>query len=236
MSESEWDAADDPLALLARVFPVRGHDSGEPPPRKLRLYYAACARREWARLPWVCRELVAFAEEATDGAHSDPWLRHAVYDLAERLLGSCREDEAGAQEELNDARDLLARLLGRGPGNESGMPPQPWDGFARLLYAPFAQEAAWFYQIPSGFHRPELVRDVFRYPPAVTQSDPTWLTSPVLGMARPMYTRRDFSHMPVLADALQDAGCEDEAVLAHCRGPGPHARGCWVLDLVLGKR
>ena len=41
--------------------------------------------------------------------------------------------------------------------------------------------------------------------------------------------------MPILADALQDAGCDDEAVLAHCRGAGPHVRGCWVVDLVLGK-
>jgi hypothetical protein len=50
-----------------------------------------------------------------------------------------------------------------------------------------------------------------------------------------MYESRDFSAMPILADALQDAGCEDESILAHCRGPGPHVRGCWVVDLVLGR-
>ncbi len=41
--------------------------------------------------------------------------------------------------------------------------------------------------------------------------------------------------MPVLADALEDAGCADADILAHCRGHGPHVRGCWVVDLVLGK-
>ena len=46
---------------------------------------------------------------------------------------------------------------------------------------------------------------------------------------------RGFSAMPILADALQDAGCEDAAILDHCRGLGPHVRGCWVVDLVLGK-
>ncbi|MDY3556283.1 hypothetical protein R5W24_005446 [Gemmata sp. JC717] len=51
-----------------------------------------------------------------------------------------------------------------------------------------------------------------------------------------MYESRDFSAMPILADALQDAGCEDGAVLDHCRDPhGVHVRGCWVVDLVLGK-
>jgi hypothetical protein len=50
-----------------------------------------------------------------------------------------------------------------------------------------------------------------------------------------MYDSRDFSVMPILADALQDAGCDNEDILSHCRGDGPHVRGCWVVDLVLGK-
>ncbi|QDU20371.1 hypothetical protein ETAA1_23230 [Urbifossiella limnaea] len=50
-----------------------------------------------------------------------------------------------------------------------------------------------------------------------------------------MYESRDFAPMPVLADALEDAGCADNDILAHCRGDGPHVRGCWVVDLVLGK-
>jgi hypothetical protein len=62
-----------------------------------------------------------------------------------------------------------------------------------------------------------------------------WLTDTVLSLADAMYDGRDFAAMPILADALQDAGCEDEQVLTHCRGPGPHVRGCWVVDLVLGK-
>jgi hypothetical protein len=65
--------------------------------------------------------------------------------------------------------------------------------------------------------------------------DPSWQTSTAVALARQMYDSRDFSGMPILADALQDAGCEDAAVLAHCRGPGPHVRGCWVVDLVLGR-
>ena len=50
-----------------------------------------------------------------------------------------------------------------------------------------------------------------------------------------MYESRDFSILPILADALQDAGCEHADILDHCRGPGPHVHGCWVVDLLLGK-
>ena len=64
---------------------------------------------------------------------------------------------------------------------------------------------------------------------------PEWRTSTAVAIARQMYEGRDFSAMPILADALQDAGCEHADVLDHCRGPGPHVRGCWVCDLVLGK-
>ena len=60
-------------------------------------------------------------------------------------------------------------------------------------------------------------------------------TLTVVALAQHMYESRDFSAMPILADALQDAGCADENILSHCRGPGPHVRGCWVVDLVLGK-
>jgi hypothetical protein len=65
--------------------------------------------------------------------------------------------------------------------------------------------------------------------------DPEWLTSTVTQLARGIYDERDFDRLPILADALQDAGCDNADVLNHCRQPGPHARGCWVVDLVLGK-
>lgn len=64
---------------------------------------------------------------------------------------------------------------------------------------------------------------------------PSWLSSTVLILAQQMYESRDFSAMPILADALQDTGCDSADILSHCRGPGPHVRGCWVVDLVLGK-
>ncbi len=65
--------------------------------------------------------------------------------------------------------------------------------------------------------------------------DPVWRTSTAVAIAQEAYDSREFGNLPVLADALQDAGCENADVLDHLRGPGPHVRGCWVVDLVLGK-
>ena len=81
----------------------------------------------------------------------------------------------------------------------------------------------------------QIARDIFGNPFRPVTFDPSWRTPTVTALARGMYESRDFSAMPILADALQDAGCDNEDVLDHCRGPGPHVRGCWVVDLVLGK-
>ena len=80
-----------------------------------------------------------------------------------------------------------------------------------------------------------LVREIFGNPFHPITFASSWRTSTAVTLASQMYKSRDFSAMPILADALQDAGCDSADVLDHCRGPGPHVRGCWVVDLVLGK-
>jgi hypothetical protein len=81
-----------------------------------------------------------------------------------------------------------------------------------------------------------LVRDVFgplRFRPVAV--DPSWLTSTVTSLAAGIYADRAFDRMPILADALEEAGCDHADILTHCRGDGPHVRGCWVVNLLLGK-
>ena len=81
-----------------------------------------------------------------------------------------------------------------------------------------------------------IARDIFGNPFRPATFDPAWLTSTVVALARGMYESRDFGAMPILADALQDAGCDSDEVLNHCRDAiQVHVRGCWVVDLVLGK-
>jgi hypothetical protein len=81
----------------------------------------------------------------------------------------------------------------------------------------------------------EVIRCLFGNPFRPVTFSPEWRTDTALTLARQMYESPDFGAMPILADALQDAGCEDAAILEHCRGGEPHCRGCWVVDLILGK-
>lgn len=82
----------------------------------------------------------------------------------------------------------------------------------------------------------ELVRDIFPPPGYAPRLRAEWRTSTVEALARQMDATGDFSAVPILADALQDAGCDDETVLGRCRAPsGVHCRGNWVVDLVLGR-
>ena len=79
-------------------------------------------------------------------------------------------------------------------------------------------------------------KDIFGNPFRLVVFSPQWRTDTAVTLARQMYDSRDFSAMPILADALQDAGCDNDDILNHCRDTkAAHVRGCWVVDLVLGK-
>jgi hypothetical protein len=106
----------------------------------------------------------------------------------------------------------------------------------RVTESVWQHRAAPVDQFPADWtDRCRLVHEVFGDPLRPAALDPSWRTEAVIALAAGLYESRDFGPMPVLADALEDAGCSDADVLAHCRGPGPHVRGCWVVDLVLGK-
>jgi len=83
-----------------------------------------------------------------------------------------------------------------------------------------------------------LLRDLFGNPLRPVTINPAWLRwneGTLRRLAESIYNERAFDRLPILADALEDTGCTDAEILGHCRGPGPHVRGCWVIDLLLGK-
>ncbi|MCE9568373.1 MAG: hypothetical protein K8U57_40755 [Planctomycetes bacterium] len=80
-----------------------------------------------------------------------------------------------------------------------------------------------------------ILRDIVGNPFRPVAFSMEWRTTTAVLLAKQMYEDSDFSVMPILADALQDAGCENDNILNHLRSDEPHYRGCWVLDLVLGK-
>ena len=81
----------------------------------------------------------------------------------------------------------------------------------------------------------DALRDIFGNPFRPVTLNLTWLQPAIVPLARTIYDERAFDRMPELADALERAGCDNADVLSHCRQGGEHVRGCWVVDLVLGK-
>ena len=80
-----------------------------------------------------------------------------------------------------------------------------------------------------------IIKDIFPNPFRPIVADPAWLTPTVHALASAIYADRAFDRLPILADALEEAGCTNADLLLHCRQPGEHVRGCWAIDLVLGK-
>jgi hypothetical protein len=94
-------------------------------------------------------------------------------------------------------------------------------------------------EAPSVTPQPAILRDLFGSSPFRATALPSivlaWNDGTVRRIAEGIYEERAFDRLPILADALLDAGCDNEELLAHCRGAGPHVRGCWAVDLILGK-
>jgi hypothetical protein len=221
VTEAEWLAATDPTPMLEFL---RGN-AGE---RKLRLFMVACARLIWELVPpGEMREAVEAAERAADGV---PW--------EDELKGYCnrlyrlpveRSKEAGRNWFTDQSPEGLGvyftvlKTTGAGCGILSVIPR-----LATSTGGPFILPLV-------GALQPDLIREMFGNPFRPVTFAPPWRTDKTVSLARTLYDSRDFAAMPILADALQDAGCDCADVLEHCRGPGPHVRGCWVVDLVLGR-
>jgi hypothetical protein len=116
----------------------------------------------------------------------------------------------------------------------SDYPSRQWSALAK----PAADSIQTALESHNGMKRrlPPLLRDIFGNPFRSLACDPAWLTSTVVALAEGIYADRAFDRMPILADALQDAGCDNEDVLSHCRNTQlAHVRGCWVIDLLTGR-
>ncbi len=248
MNERTWLTTSDALAMLAARHPTRSHGSTEPQSRRARMYLLACARRAWSRLPGVCRALVALAEAYADAPGKLEPLRAAVAPVAEGLLHCDGEDgelRALFSEliQLSDrVRDALVASTPEARANAFNWADEPpaerfgpteWPGLAALVYLPFDTNTPTFTWVPRHLHSARLVREVYGNPYRNIPFDDRWRTADAVGVARRIHDTHGSADMPILADALEDAGCDDADVLNHCREPAHHVRGCWVLDRVL---
>lgn len=106
--------------------------------------------------------------------------------------------------------------------------------FTGLLDAGWSVNGAEFdYEATSYAALADLARCVFGNPFRPVTINPSWLTPTVVSLADGIYQERAYNRMPSIVDALRDSGCDNEDILNHCRWPGEHVRGCWVVDLLL---
>ncbi|MDY3554230.1 hypothetical protein R5W24_003349 [Gemmata sp. JC717] len=235
MTEQEWLATTDPTPMVAFVM-------SKVSDRKLRLLAVACCNRIRSLLVDPrSLEAVSFSERHADTGpakkRGHPTIRKATTDVVREVQDERRR---GCQRE--DIPSLSARLHAAYAVTALTVPVQ----IGAVLFNT-ARAAGWSAVIdpyrsdPSDGSEMEvqaaLLREVFGPLPfrSVTV-EPAWLTSDVVLLAEGIYQERAFDRMPILADALQDAGCDNKDVLNHCRQPGEHVRGCWVLDLITGRK
>jgi hypothetical protein len=255
-SESDWLTSSDPSAMLDLL----GNEASE---RKLRLFAVACCRRIWDIIPsGLHQQAVQLAEQYADGEvsceeyktmlkalereYDDSFLEsHAISDELERLR-HFRYDTVSYQETTRwtlyrrwdipwvvslQAAHLRAGGdeafdLEHGLGKAGGMTNDERERAMGEWRFRFQQERA---------YQSRLLRDLFGNPFRSIHVKATWLSDGVKRLARFVYEQRAYGEMPILADALEEAGCSEPKLLDHCRSAEEHVRGCWVIDLLLDK-
>jgi hypothetical protein len=218
MTEADWLAGTDPQGMLAFLFTHPGYSE-----RKVRLFAAACY--------WQVEEF--HRDEPPFDAEVE-----AVERYADGLIG--RDDLLAAS--LAHYRQLF-------PGEEESAlrfvnqeaDYAAWMADWAAQRSRYAGDGAW----PAGAAeagQADLLRDIFGNPFRPLTVSPAWRTPQLVALARAAYDERELpsglldpARLAVLADALEEAGCDQPELLAHLRGPGPHVRGCWAVDLILGK-
>jgi hypothetical protein len=234
VNRSEWDSCRDPTLMIRWV-------RDRATPRKHRLFRCASVRRlshvlEEYGLQW--RVAVDSAEQAADGTpegsstHSaSDWWAYGGEEgpaLARGFL-KCLEGSP-TWSAVQDMIAATARLM--------EARAQRWSRAGRSGRFPTRRPADEAWAAGAWRTQADLIRDLFGH---LFHDDPTWADRlerrhEVEPIARAIYDGHSFADVPILGDALEDAGCTDEEVLAHCRQGGEHARGCWVLDAILGRQ
>jgi len=221
MTEAEWNACTDPQAMLDFLW-------GKASDRKLRLFAVACCRRIWKlMLDERSRNAVEASERYAEGETDNQCLMSARYEagLAKQHTSHPSRASTSNWRAANAAQDSTRDRGWHAAMNcvlESSRAINPHD-----------TNHCDPREMP---RQADLLRDLLG--PSAFRSiviDPASLTSTATSLARAIYTDRTFDRLPILADALEDSGCTNADILSHCRQPGEHCRGCWVLDLLLGK-
>ncbi len=221
MTEAEWLACTDSRPLLKEV-------SRKISDRKMRLLICACCRRVWDLLTDNrSREAVEVAEQYADGSANRA-----------DLIAGRRKADAAYQWARKQHGPAAFRLF-----CAAHLALQATSTAEKVRFDPredeFLRGAKERKEKTERKARCDLIRDIMGNLFRPVTADLSWLTwkdGTVVNVAQAIYDERRFSDMPILADALEEAGCNNADILNHCRYQGEHIRGCWLIDLLLGKK
>jgi hypothetical protein len=229
MTESEWLACTDSDRMLESL-------KGQASDRKLRYFLVACARRVLPTSPDEGMiEALAVAERFADGIESQHRLS--------RIRSALKTHHPTRVSQwfplyTNHIRSVPAWHATRGQiirASREGARCCAWSSTRRVS---FTGSVAMNFPAGELAAQAVLLRDIFGNPfrpVALAPAWPTWNEGALPKLAQAIYEERCFGDLPILADALEEAGCDNADILSHCRQPGEHVRGCWVVDLLLGK-
>ena len=217
-TEAQWLACDDPCPML-EVLRAKASD------RKVRLFATGCCRLTLSdSTPDRCRHAVEIAERFADGLATKAGLLRArtlAFSAAQQFSFQ-RSRKLGEIRRTLSSEEVRLYFVA-----EAAHPYTPFRiGLLR-------HRLRWDHELMRV--APMVLRDVVGNPFCPVAFDPYWRTPDVVALALTIYDERSFDRMPMLADALEDFGCDDAEILGHCRDSGPHTKGCWVVDLILGK-
>jgi hypothetical protein len=224
----QWEQASDPEAMVEMLLEITPRPGWE---RKLRLFQVACCRRTWPLLDERARGAVETAERYADGSVS----------AAE--LAAAHQRAADAFQEARRAGRGVAFAAAFEASAPEVDPETVADSSAAALALEQSGDDVYDERYDENLDRERaglarLLREVFGNPFRARYAEPSWLSwsdQRILRLARETYEQRTFSLLPDLATLLEEAGCTDGSILDHCRQAEEHVRGCWVVDLLLGR-
>jgi len=242
MTEEEWLRGSKPWTMLDELH-------YHPSDRKLRLFASACCRK------WVHNlgdsdyfRMIELSEQLADGVIQDEMLDDALSSLNNEYVNYQGTNGGGLRrgvvEALMGLRSELNRVYlvgGTMAAAHSSATGNSWTAFRLPAGSPMPEpeeESLKTARKVEGMEldsQAHLLREVIGNPFRPITILPEWRTSTVIALATGIYAEKAFDRMPILADALQDTGCDNEDILNHYRQPGVHTRGCWTLDLLLGR-
>jgi hypothetical protein len=238
MTELEWLASEDAQEMLRCLERQHNANRKKIGRRKVRLFGCASCRLLWeSMVDERSRKAVEFAERMIDHLVTSADLssvrdeaRQAV-DSQSSIKPNVSSSQFSPYKLFETWRVSLAACTIVGGVASSAYAHPAMTTFVGEGVPQARQE--WLSDLRDLSH---LLRDIFGNPFRPITVNHSWLTSTVVALATGIYEERAFDRMPILADALQDVGCDNADILNHCRQPGEHVRGCWCVDLLLDKK